>query len=67
MAVRESGAIVQFMTLVEEYTPIKPVVGRGNTFEEAMFYCGLFGLTQEQVLFLVGLGVAYALLVVGIK
>ena len=64
MALKEPGIIVQFMTLVEDFTPIKPVAGKGNSFEEAMFYTGLFGLKQEHVLLLVAFGLAYALLVV---
>ncbi|MCX6767312.1 MAG: hypothetical protein NTY90_01085 [Candidatus Micrarchaeota archaeon] len=64
MAIRESSPIVQFMTLVEDYTPIKPVTGKGNTFEDSMFYAGLFGLKQGQVFLLVALGLLYALLVV---
>ena len=64
MAIRESSPIVQFMTLVEDYTPIKPVAGKGNTFEDSMFYAGLFGLKQSQVFLLVALGLLYALLVV---
>jgi len=65
MAVKSSSPIVQFMTLVEDYTPIKPVAGKANTFEDSMFYAGLFGLKQEHVFLLVALGLLYALMAVG--
>lgn len=64
MAIKESSAIVQAMAMVEEYTPIKPVLGKGNTFDDAMYYVGLFGLKQEHVFLLVGLGLLYAMVVV---
>lgn len=64
MAVKESSAIVQAMALLEDVSPIKPVTGRGNTFEDAMYFAGLFGLRQEQVFLLVGLGLLYAVFVV---
>ncbi len=64
MAVKESSPIVQLMSMVEDFTPIKPVTGKGNTFEDSMFYAGLFGLKQEHVFLLIGLGLAYALLFV---
>ena len=65
MAVKESSAIVQVMAMIEEFTPIKPVTGKGNTFEDAMYYAGLFGLKQEQIFLLVGLGLLYAAQPVG--
>jgi len=64
MAVKESSVIVQAMAMIEEYTPIKPVLGKGNTFDDAMYYAGLFGLKQEQVFLLVALGLVYAIFVV---
>ena len=63
MAVKESSAIVQFMTLVEDFTPFKPIYGKGNTFEEGMFLVGMFGVKHEHVLLLVALGLGYALLI----
>jgi hypothetical protein len=63
MAVHEPSIIVQFMTLVEDFTPIKPITGKGNSFEDGMFLCGMFGLNQEQVLMLASIGLAYALLI----
>jgi hypothetical protein len=64
MAVKESSVIVQAMAMIEEYTPIKPVLGKGNTFDDAMYYAGLFGLKHEQVFLLVALGLVYAIFVV---
>lgn len=63
MGVQNSGIIVQAMSLVEDYTPIKPYLGKGNTFDDAMFYVGLFGLRQEHVFLLVAIGLAYAITV----
>jgi len=56
--------LVQAMSLIEDYTPIKPVLGKNiNSFEDAMFRGGLFGLPHEITWTLVILGVAYAALV----
>jgi hypothetical protein len=63
MATKEASPIVQFMTLVEDFTPIKPIEGKGNTFEDGMFFAGLFGLKQNYVFALVIIGLVYALLV----
>jgi hypothetical protein len=63
MTVKEPELIVQFMTLVEDFTPIKPVTGKGNTFEEGMFLVGMFGVKHEHVLMLAAIGLVYVLMI----
>ncbi len=60
--VRDSSLPVQFMTLVEDFTPIKPVRGELNSFEDGMFRVGLFGLSQRQIFLLITVGLMFALL-----
>jgi len=56
--------IVHGMSLLEDYTSIKPVLGKNiNTFEDAMFRGGLFGLPHEIVWTLLIVGAVYAALV----
>jgi hypothetical protein len=55
--------IVSFMTLLEDFTPIKPVRDPNlNSFEDGMFRAGLFGLSQRHIFALLIVGLAYALL-----
>ncbi|MFH1199543.1 MAG: hypothetical protein V1708_00590 [Candidatus Micrarchaeota archaeon] len=64
--VRKPSLIVSFMTLLEDYTPIKAVRDPNlNSFEDGMFRVGLFGLNQRQIFILVTVGLAYALLQMG--
>lgn len=58
----ESSLIVQFMSLVEDFTPIKPVRGELNSFEDSMFRVGLFGFSQRQIYLMIAVGLVYALL-----
>ncbi|MBU1198033.1 hypothetical protein KJ765_06015 [Candidatus Micrarchaeota archaeon] len=62
--VRDSSWIVQFMSLLEDFTPIKPVRGDLNSFEDAMFRVGVFGLSQRQTFLLITIGLVYALFVI---
>lgn len=56
--------VVQAMSLLEDYTPIKPVMGKNlNSFEDAMFKGGLFGLPHEIVWTAVIAGVMYGVMV----
>ena len=70
----DSSLIVQFMTLVEDFTPIKPLSGLPNgptkgrndggivdVKGNAMSIGGIFHLNHNQVMLLVGLGVIYAI------
>lgn len=60
---KSPSLIVTFMTFLEDYTPIKAVRDPNlNSFEDAMFRAGLFGLNQRQIFILVVVGLAYALL-----
>jgi len=57
------SAIVQAMSFVEDFTPIKPVVGDINGFEDAMFKGSLLGLPHEISWAIVFAGCAYGALV----
>jgi hypothetical protein len=60
---KKPGLIVSLMTILEDYTPIKPVRDPNlNSFEDGMFRAGLFGLSQRQIFMLIVVGLAYALL-----
>ena len=59
--VRLGSPILQFASLVEDFTPIKPVRGDLNSFEDGMFRVGLFGFTQRQVFFIISIGLVYTL------
>jgi hypothetical protein len=66
---RGSSLIVQFMALLEEVTPIKPVKGRSGievtSYEDGMGgRASMMGLNQGQVYTLLGIGLAYALILV---
>lgn len=44
------SAIARLMSLVEDYTPIKPVMGKNlNSFEDGMFNGTLFGVPHSIV------------------
>ncbi|MFH1106714.1 MAG: hypothetical protein V1787_02360 [Candidatus Micrarchaeota archaeon] len=61
--IRNSSWIVQAMSLVEDFTPIKPVMGANvNSFEDGMMRATLFGLNQRQVFLLIIIGLVYALM-----
>ncbi|MEW5955517.1 MAG: hypothetical protein AB1626_03205 [Candidatus Micrarchaeota archaeon] len=63
-AVTSPPLLVQAMSLLEDYTPIKPVLGKDvNSFEDAMFKGGLFGAPQELVWTAVIIGVVYGIMV----
>jgi hypothetical protein len=62
---RESSLIVQFMALLEEVTPIKPVKGRSgievSSYEDGMGGRGsMMGLSHRQVYTLLAIGLMYA-------
>ncbi|MFH0972283.1 MAG: hypothetical protein V1835_07015 [Candidatus Micrarchaeota archaeon] len=66
---RGSSLIVQFMALLEEVTPIKPVKGRSGievtSYEDGMGgRASMMGLNQQQVYTLLAIGLAYALILV---
>jgi hypothetical protein len=66
---RESSLIVQFMALLEEVTPIKPVKGRSGievtSYEDGMGgRASMMGLNQNQVFTLLAIGLIYALFLV---
>ncbi len=66
---RGSSLIVQFMAMLEEVTPIKPVKGRSgyevNSYEEGMGgQASMMGLNQSQVFTLLAIGLAYAMFLV---
>lgn len=51
-------AITRVMSLVEDYTPIKPVMGKNlNSFEDAMFNGTLFGVPHSLVWGAIAVGV----------
>ena len=73
MALKESSLIVQAMTILEDFTPIKPLTGlpdgptpgrndKGLTDIDgnAMSIGGLFHLNHNQVLLLLIIGLAYS-------
>jgi hypothetical protein len=66
---RETSLIVQFMALLEEVTPIKPVKGRSGievtSYEDGMGgRASMLGLNQGQIYMLLAIGLVYALFLV---
>ncbi|MGB9576933.1 MAG: hypothetical protein ACP5O3_03905 [Candidatus Micrarchaeia archaeon] len=55
--------LTQAMSLLEDFTPIKPVMGKNiNGFEDAMMNGTLFGVPHEIIWSLVLAGIAVALI-----
>ena len=59
---RENSILVQVMSVIEDFTPIKPVARNRETFPagNAMSVGGVFGLSEDQVYALLVLGLGYA-------
>lgn len=66
---RDSSLIVQFMAMLEEVSPIKPVKGRSGievtSYEDGMGgRASMMGLSHRQVFTLLAIGLVYALFLV---
>lgn len=56
-------ALTQAMSLIEDFTPIKPTMGKNlNSFEDAMFKGTLFGVPHTLIWGFVLIGIAMVLI-----